>query len=120
MSLPPAAPPIEVKTPEWVAKDYAVTDLSARWLRQEGQDSDAYDVYEIKGKLRRRSPELSDSAQLTITLRLGGFNAGFTSDVVRHVPSEGSQSFSIQIQEGTLAKMRGTDVRFFLSVEPAH
>lgn len=117
LSLSPKPSVVAVRTPRWSAKDYEVSNLSASWLRTEGNDADAYDVYEVKGALRKKSPRASNAVRVTVTLRLAGFNAGFTSQTVTNLPDVGSKPFAIRVDEGTLARMRGSSVEFFVTVD---
>ncbi len=117
MSPPQKPSVVRVRMPRWSAQDYAVSDLSAHWLRTEGEDADAYDVYEVKGSLFKKSPQASNAARVTVTLRLAGFNAGFTSQTVANLPDVGSKPFAIRVDEGTLARRRGSNVEFFVTVD---
>lgn len=117
LSLSPKPSVVKVRMPQWSAQDYVVRDLSAHWLRTEGEDADAYDVYEVRGSLRKKSPQASNAARVTVTLRLAGFNAGFTSQTVANLSEMGSQPFAIRVDEGTLARTRGSNVEFFVTVD---
>jgi hypothetical protein len=120
MPLPPTPSVVKVRMPQWTTQDYVVRDLSAHWLRTEGKDADAYDVYEVKGALLKKSPQASNVARVTVTLRLAGFSAGFTSQTVFNLSEAESKAFAIRVDEGTLARMRGSDVEFFVTVEPVN
>lgn len=109
---------VKVKMPDWTAQGYTVCDLSAHWLRTEGEDADTYDVYEVKGSLLKKSPHAPNAARVTVTLRLAGFSAGVTSQRVSNLSGKESKPFAIRVDEGTLARMRGRNVEFFVTVEP--
>lgn len=115
----PAKPSVvKVRMPQWTARDYIVREVSARWLRTEGQEANTYDVYEVKGWLRKKTPQASETVRVTVVLRLAGFSAGFITQTVSGLSERESKPFTVRVDEGTLAKERGTDVEFFITVEP--
>lgn len=93
-----------------------VRDAQAVWVRQEQQDGQPCDVYEVRGQIVN-GKSAGDAVALEVTMRVGKADQK-PERFIQKVPPSGEKSFALSVRDLTLARDRRSDIIFLLTVNP--
>ncbi len=110
----PGSVSAEVQLTKW----YVIDRLTAQWVKQDREDGELSDIYEVKGQVRKKYDDVPEVATIIVKQHVGNLDVAQKAAIVRDITVNEGKAFTVEIADPTLARARGNDVTMLISAHP--